>query len=174
MAGGKGELAPSAGCASQEARAPEPDAPPGGRGRGAVATEWTVSPWREHRTRAGLAALAALLLWLLAAWLLPGERLLSTLMGLAVLGALAPGMTPTRCRVDGAGVARRGLLAWERRVWPAIRRARVSEAGLFVSPFARPSRLDRYRGLFLPLPRDGAAAAPLLEALRREVARRGL
>jgi hypothetical protein len=50
----------------------------------------------------------------------------------------------------------------------------VSAAGLFVSPFARRTRLERFRGLFLPLPRDGVAADRLLEALRREVARHGL
>lgn len=165
----------SAGCASQEAVTAEPDAPsPGGHAGTPAAMEWTVSPWRERRARAALATSAALLLWLLVVWLLPGERLLSTLLGLAVLGALAPGMTPTRCRVDGTGIARRALFAWDRRAWPEIRRARVSAAGLFVSPLARRSRLDRFRGLFLPLPRDGAAAAPLLEALRQEVARHGL
>lgn len=153
----------SAGCASQEASCAAPGA-----------LEWTVSPWRERRGRAALAAAAALLLWLLAAWLLPGERPLSTLMGLAVLGVLAPGLAPTQCRVDGAGVARRALFAWERRAWPEIRRARVTAGGLFVSPFARGTRLDRFRGLFLPLPRGGAEAAPLLEALRGELARRGL
>ena len=165
----------SAGCASQKPPSLVPGAPPpGGRAGTPAVMEWAVSPWRERRARAVLAASAALLLWLLAAWLLPGERVLSTLMGLAVLGALAPGMTPTECRVDGAGVARRALFAWDRRAWPEIRRARVSAAGLFVSPFARRSRLDRFRGLFLPLPHDGAAAASLLEALRQEVARHGL
>jgi hypothetical protein len=95
-------------------------------------------------------------------------------MGLAVLGALAPGMTPTRCRVDATGVARRGLLGWERRPWVQVRRARLGPAGLFVSPYGERTRLDRFRGLFLPLPRTGSAAGPLLEALRREVARHGL
>ena len=138
------------------------------------AVEWTISPWREDPARAALAVIAALLLWLLAAWLLAGERLLSTLMGLAVLGALAPGMTPTQCRVDDNGVARRVLFAWDRRTWPEIRRARVGVTGLFVSPFARRSRLDRFRGLFLPVPRRANGAGPLLEALRQEVGRHGL
>ena len=148
--------------------------PPGDPTGSPAAVEWTISPWREDPARAGLVAIAALLLWLLAAWLLAGERLLSTLMGLAVLGALAPGMAPTECRVDGNGVARRVLFAWERRGWPEIRRARVSVTGLFVSPFARRSRLDRFRGLFLPVPRRAASAAPLLEALRQELGRHGL
>jgi hypothetical protein len=136
--------------------------------------EWTVSPWREDPAGAVRVVLAALLLWLLAAWLLAGERLVATLVGLAVLGALAPGMVPTQCRVDDAGVARRNFLAWERRGWPEIRRARLGAAGLFVSPFDERSRLDRFRGLFLPVPRRGAGAGPLLEALRQEVGRHGL
>jgi hypothetical protein len=165
----------SAGRASHEAPSADPDrTPPGETAGSAAAVEWTVSPWRESPAGAALAALAALSLWLLAGWLLPGERLLSTLLGLAVMGALAPGMAPTRCRVDGVGVARRVLLAWERRPWPEIRRARLGDAGLFVSPFAQRSPLDRFRGLWLPVPRRGPAAARLVEALRQEVARHGL
>jgi hypothetical protein len=136
--------------------------------------EWTISPWREDPARAAFVVIAALLLWLLAAWLLPEERLLSTLMGLAGLVVLAPGMTPTQCRVDGNGVARRVLFAWDRRAWSEILRASVGAHGLFVSPFARRSRLDRFRGLFLPVPHRSADPATLLEALRLEVGRHGL
>lgn len=147
---------------------------PPGSADAPAAVEWTTNPWREAPVRAASAAIGGLLLWLLAAWLLPGERLLATLMGVAVLVVLAPGMAPTRCRVDEDGVARRVLFAWERRAWPAILRARVGVHGLFVSPFAQRSRLDRFRGLFLPVPRRAAGSASLLEALRREVGRRGL
>jgi len=135
---------------------------------------WTVSPWREDPVRAALAVLAALVLWVLAAWLLPGQRLLANLLGLAMLAVLAPGMAPTECRVDGQGVARRVLLVWERRAWPDIRRARIGATGLFVSPFSARSGLDRFRGLFLPVPRREPAAADLSERLRAEVARHGL
>jgi hypothetical protein len=148
--------------------------PPDGPADSRAVAEWTISPWREDPARATFAVIAALLLWLLAAWLLPGERFLSTFMGVAVLVVLAPGMTPTQCRVDDNGVGRRVLFAWDRRAWLQIRRARVSDAGLFVSPFARRSRLDRFRGLFLPVPRRAADSAPLLEALRQELGRHGL
>ncbi len=148
--------------------------PPADHAGSPVTVEWTLSPWREDPARAALATIAALLLWLLAAWLLAGEHVLSTLMGLAVLVVLAPGLAPTQCRVDGDGVARRVLFTWDRRAWPEIRRARVGVGGLFVSPFARGSRLDRFRGLFLPVPRRAGGAATLLEALRQEVVRHGL
>jgi len=148
--------------------------PPGGPADSPAAVEWTINPWRENPARATLAVITTLILWVLAAWLLPGERLLSTLMGVAVLVVLAPGMTTTQCRVDDNGVARRVLFAWDRRAWPALLRARVGVHGLFVSPFARRSRLDRFRGLFLPVPRRAGDTALLLEALRQEVGRHGL
>ena len=165
----------SAGRASPEAPREHPSTPPPGETQAVPdVVEWTVSPWRENRGRAALALMSALLLWILAARLLPGEAFLTSLLGLAVLGALAPGMAPMQCRVDGGGVGRRLLFAWERRSWAQIRRARVGTTGLFVSPFARPCRLDRYRGLFLPVPRRVPEGHRLLERLRCEVTRHGL
>jgi hypothetical protein len=148
--------------------------PPVGRAGPPAAVEWTVSPWREDPARAAVAVISALLLWLLVTWMLAGERLLSTLLGVAVVVVLAPGMTAMQCRVDGDGVARRVLFAWDRRAWPDIRRARVSDTGLFVSPLAHPGRLDRFRGLFLPVPHRSGGAAQLLDALRQELVRHGL
>jgi hypothetical protein len=165
-------LEPSAGRASPEVL----DASPRGDDPQGVpqALEWITRPWRDDRARAAVTALAALGLCGLAIGLLPGEPLPGALLGLAALGALAPGMAPVQCRVDGGGVARRVLFAWERRPWAAIRRARLGPAGLFVSPSASPGRLDRFRGLFLPLPRTGLEGERLRERLRQEVARHGL
>jgi hypothetical protein len=174
-AGGKGDLGLSAGRASQEAPSVDPDTTtPVTRADPPAALEWVVHPWRENPGRTALAALAAAILCVLAAWILSGERLVATLLGLAVLGALGPGMAPTRCRLDGAGVARRVFLAWDRRPWPQIRRARLGTRGLFVSPFARAHRLDRFRGLFLPVPGAGSEGTRIREALRREISRHGL
>ncbi len=165
----------SAGRASPEApSASAPTASPAETERAVDAVEWTISPWRENGARAALALASALLLWIAAAWLLAGTWLVSTLLGLAVLGALAPGMAPMDCRVDARGVARRVLFAWDTRAWAQIRRARLVGDGLFVSPFARPSRLDRFRGLYLPLPRRLPERSGLLERLRREIGRHGL
>lgn len=141
---------------------------------GEAVLEWTVSPWHDDPRRAALAVIATLLMALLAAWLLRGEPVPGALLGLAVLIALAPGMVPIRCRVDTHGVGRRILGAWERRAWPEIRRARVDVRGLYVSPLAAAGRLDRFRGLFLPVPRGAGAAADLAAALRRELERHGL
>ena len=133
-----------------------------------------MSPWRERRAAAVAAVGCALALWGLAVLALPGQPLPAALLGIAALGALAPGMAVTRCRVDGEGVARRLVLGWDRRRWRDIRRARLGPGGLFVSPLAEPGALDRFRGLFLPVPGAPSEREPLLEALRREVVRHGL
>lgn len=164
----------SAGGASERAPggAPSPAAG-GGAGAGAFPLEWSVSPWRERPLAATATLLAALGLWLLVSRLLPGERVTATVLGLLLLGSLAPGMAPTRCRVDAEGPARQVLFTWERRRWADVRRARLGAAGLFVSPLSRPGRMDRFRGLFLPLPRRGAHPS-LRAALRAELDRHGL
>jgi hypothetical protein len=166
---------PSAGSAAE--RAPGVPSPPGVRGSGgagACPLEWTVNPWRERPLAALAAALVALGLWLLVLRLLPGERAAATVLGLLLLASLAPGMAPTRCRVDAEGAARQVLFTWERRRWTDVRRARLAARGLFVSPLARPGRLDRFRGLFLPLPAHPEGGADLGAALRRELDRHGL
>lgn len=168
-------MEPSAGSASERAPGgpPSPDAA-GGGGAPARALEWTVCPWRESRVAAAGALLIALGLWLVVIRLLPGQPLTATALGLVLLAALAPGMAPTRCRVDADGVARQVLFSWERRRWDDIRRARLAERGLFVSPLAGPGRLDRFRGLFLPLPARLPAGADLRAELRGALERHGL
>jgi hypothetical protein len=165
----------SAGSAHERATQPSPPA----RGAGGAAgespsLEWSVSPWRERPAAAAGAVVVALGLWLLVLRLLPGERVTATLLGLVGLLSLAPGMAATQCRVDAAGAARRVLFTWERRSWGQIRRARLGRRGLFVSPLERPGRLDRFRGLFLPLPGRAGASSGLEAALRRELDEHGL
>lgn len=165
-------MEPGAGGATERA----PGVPPEARGSGDTALpplEWTVSPWREDPAAAAAAVLVGLGLWLVVVLLLPGERLAATVLGALLLASLAPGMAPTRCRVDADGAARQVLFGWERRRWSDVRRARLAARGLFVSPLARPGRLDRFRGLFLPLPGGATEAAALREALRRELDHRG-
>lgn len=168
-------MGPSAGSASGQA----PGGPPlpearGSGGDAPCPLEWSVSPWRERPAAAAAAVLLALGLWVLVVRLLPGERLSATVLGLLLLASLAPGMAPTRCRVDAAGAARQVLFTWDRRRWDDIRRARLAARGLFVSPLARPGRLDRFRGLFLPLPARAGESPHLRAALRRELDRHGL
>jgi len=165
----------SAGSAHERAvEASPPGREAGGPAGGSPPLAWSVNPWRERPVAAAGAIVVALGLWLLVLRLLPGERGTATLLGVLVLLSLSPGMAATQCRVDAAGASRRVLFTWERRSWEQIRRARLGRRGLFVSPLERPGRLDRFRGLFLPLPGRAGASWGLEAALRRELDGHGL
>jgi hypothetical protein len=136
-----------------------------------TALEWSFNPWRDRPLAAGAGALMALGICLVVAGL--GEPLLLRLaLCLAVLATVSPVLSPARCRVDDAGVQKRGPLGTERRPWEALRRAAPRPAGLLVSPYPRPHWLDAYRGLLLPLPSRGRDV--LMADLRRRLDDHGL
>jgi hypothetical protein len=133
--------------------------------------EWGFNPWRERVGASALAGVGAFGLCLgvlsLDLALLPSAGLC-----LAVVSALAPVLAPARCRVDRDGVSRLGPFGWARREWAAIRRGVTGDAGLLVSPFARPHWLDVHRALFLPFP--ASQRLPLAEETARRLALHGL
>jgi hypothetical protein len=151
------------GALASDARPPAP--------AGEAPLEWSFNPWRE---RPGAAALAAVLTLGLCVIVLAARQsfVLTVALCLAAAGALAPALTPLYCRVDESGLARRGPLGWERRIWSEIRRAALRAGGLFLSPYAERHWLDPYRGMFLPLPR--AERERLSAALRPRLERHGL
>lgn len=136
-----------------------------------AALEWSVDPWRESPLRAITGFVAAVALGMLAVRLSPAP-LAGWALAVALLAMLAPSYLPVRCRLDDAGVARRLGLGWERRAWTDIRRARITEAGLYVSSLRHGGPLEPFRGLLLPLPR--AAAPTLHHALARAIEAHGI
>lgn len=135
--------------------------------------EWTVNPWRQSpgRSLAALVATVALAAFVIATE--PGPVLALTL-SLFAAATLLPGYVPTRCRVGGGGIARRTLVGWDERRWEAIRRARLVDTGLLVSPFEKPTWRDAWRALFLPVPPSFAGRPALLRELERRLEAHGL
>ena len=122
----------------------------------AAALEWSFNPWRDRPLKATAAALLTLGICLVIASLAEAP-LLRVGLGLAVLGALSPVLSPAGCRVDDEGVQKRSPFGTVRRRWSEFRRAAARPAGLLLSPYARPHWLDPYRGVLLPLPSRGRA-----------------
>lgn len=112
---------------------------------------WVYDPWIERPRVAWTAAIVALVLCAIV--VSAGEPLLVSLgLCLFCVGAFAPALTRVECRIEAAGVARRGWLGWERRDWRSIRRMDRLPAGVMVSPYDRRHILDAARGLVLPMP----------------------
>ncbi|HTO90487.1 MAG TPA: hypothetical protein VMJ70_05095 [Candidatus Sulfotelmatobacter sp.] len=119
---------------------------------GAAGVEWRFEPWRERPLRAAAALIAAIALGLLALRTVP-YPLAGWALFVGVLALLAPAYLPIACRLDDQGVARRIGWGWERRGWEAVRRARLDEQGVYVTPLRAGGPLEPFRGLMLPLPR---------------------
>jgi hypothetical protein len=135
--------------------------------------EWSFNPWRD-RPRAAIAAAVFGLLGCFAVTSLGEAGLLQLVLCLALLGSLAPLLSPAHVRVDDRGVALRGPFGVERRPWDALRRAVEQPAGWLVSPYERPNRLDRFRGLVLPFPTRAAEREPLRARLLEHLRDHGL
>lgn len=129
---------------------------------------WIYDPWSERPRAAWTGAIIVLLLCVLIVSL--GESVLLKLgLCLFCAGVFAPALARVECRIEAAGVARRGLLGWERRSWSSIQRLDRLPAGVLLSPHARPHVLDGARGLMLPMPeaRREALTRLVADALER-------
>jgi hypothetical protein len=131
--------------------------------------EVTLLAWRAVRPSTGPAQFAAVLLGYAAAlslwWLLLPHPAALFVPVVALTGALREFLFPTDCRLTtkGAYVANgpaRLFLAWG-----DVRRATHGADGVFLSPFARPSRLDQFRGVRLGF--GGGNVEEVLAAVRR-------
>ncbi len=139
-------------------------ATPTSAGREAEVLTWTYDPWHEHPRVAALAALCALGM----CGLVLGLRepfVLAAGLCIFCIASFAPALSPVECRLDPAGVARRGLLGWQRRPWNVIRRVEPLPAGALLSPFSTRRWLDATRSMTLPMPR--ARRTELLACIER-------
>lgn len=72
------------------------------------------------------------------------------LAAVILMGALAKYFLPTWYVLDENGLTARQVGPGKRMAWSQVRRVAVMKDGVFVSPSARPSRMDSFRGVFLP------------------------
>jgi len=79
--------------------------------------------------------------------------------GLLATGLLAVALAryylPTAFRLDADGAAVRFCGQTRRLRWAQVRRVVAQRGGVFLSPFAAPSRLDSFRGMFLRFAGNG-------------------
>ena len=79
--------------------------------------------------------------------------------------SLARFFLPSRFVLDAQGVSRRSPGGRGQLAWASVRRVVVGQAGVFLSPFEKLSRLDSFRGVFVPF---AGNAAEVTEFVRRK------
>ncbi len=107
---------------------------------------WTCHPAR-HRWI--VAVLVALLVLGLCAGVLASFRdpFLAGLSLVILAASLAPFYLPTRYRMSEDGIEIESIFGARKKAWDLYRRFTVDRHGILLSPFDRPSRLDRFHGL---------------------------
>lgn len=124
---------------------------------------WTIHPLAEE-PRVKSILLAALIVGLPIGAVFSFDGLIHGVISLAVLAAsLSRYFLPTSITLDSEGV-HTSHLGWRRqRSWGAFRRVDVHEDGVFLSPFARSSRMDPFRGYFLTFRNNGNQVTRFVE-----------
>jgi hypothetical protein len=121
---------------------------------------------RPLKGRTGVTVFLAALFPVLAGLVyLESRNAAVTALALAFVGvAISPAILPTRYVVDPGGVLVSHFGRTRHRPWTAFRRLIVDSDVIVLSPFAKPSFLDSFRGQYLRFNRDQ-------ESLREEVLR---
>lgn len=131
-----------------------------------VLASWTAHP-AKRRPR-DLALVIAVVLLTTGAVLASLESLLLTALAAVILvSAVSPFLFPTRYTLTDTGVSETRLWRHKARQWADLRRLQVGPGAALVSPFARPSWLDRYRGVVLMF--DGADRDQVVAILRQRI-----
>jgi hypothetical protein len=113
-----------------------------------VLATWTAHPAR--RRPRDVALVVAVLLVTTGVVLGALESLwLTFLAAVFLIASVAPFLFPTHYRLTEEGVQERRLLRTRERRWTDLRRIQVGPGAALVSPFARPTWLDRFRGIVL-------------------------
>jgi len=127
------------------------------------ALTWTAHPVRRRPQQLALVAAVVLLsAWAILVTLESGY--LALLGALLLMVAVAPYWLPSHYRLDDEGVEERRWPRRRRRSWADLRRLQIGPGAALVSPFARPHRLDRFRGLVVYF--DGGDRDVIVAALR--------
>ncbi len=110
--------------------------------------DWTAHPLRDEPPWKSAALGAAIIGFSGLAAASLGGAVYGLISLLALAGATARYLLPTRYVLDEREAAWRHL-TWHHRSWSAFRRVDRHADGIYLSPFRRPSRLDSFRGVFL-------------------------
>ena len=127
---------------------------------------WTAHPARRRPQDIFLVA-AVVLISAWAVLVTLDSLLLAALAAIFLVLSVTAFLAPTHYRLDDDGVEERRLWGSKRRAWTELRRLQIGPGAALVSPFARPSWLDRKRGVYLYL--DGAQRDEVVKILEERI-----
>ena len=125
--------------------------------------EWTAHPAR--RRPRDLALVLSVVLLTMGAVLSAFQSLFFALLAaIILLASVASFLFPTHYEISDWGICQARLGQRRARPWGELRRMELGRTGAMISPFARASWMDRYRGFALLF--DGADRKAVVHALQ--------
>ena len=120
--------------------------------------EDTTLKWSSHPVKKRTVVSILVVLFLLVVWLVVYVTTSSILLtGLAViimLGSMSSFFLPTSYELDQKKVKIRFFFTNRQREWSAFRSFYVDKNGVLLSPFAKKSRLENFRGVYVRFSRN--------------------
>ncbi len=133
-----------------------------------LSLEWKVWPAKERPLLS-----FGLIVFLFAIWVAVGyfyrEGVWVLLAFVLLSGAVAPYFVITRYRLDEEGVSIKRYVTTMKKRWEELRSYYPDKNGVLVSPFAKPSRLENFRGVYL---RFGGNREKVLAVLEQNIGQR--
>lgn len=111
--------------------------------------KWTSHPLKKSRKKTAYLILALFLVWSLVFWATSYSWGFLFLAVLILTGSLSPYFFPTRYELTQDKLRVRFLAVRKEKAWSGFKSFYPDKNGVFVSPFARPSRIENYRGIYL-------------------------
>ena len=113
----------------------------------------SVLKWRSHPFKRKILTSFLVILCLLAVWIsvyLTTFSVLMTIVSVVILlGALSPFFLPTDYELTPDKIRVRFFFSLREKEWSFYRSFYVDKNGVLLSPFAKPSRLENFRGIYI-------------------------
>ncbi len=110
---------------------------------------WTAFPLRESPHK-GVLFWIIMIMTIWAVYWNIGSVLVTAAAAILLLGSLSSFYLPTRYTIDESGVMVKRILHNRRMYWYRVRSVSDERDGVFLSTFPVKSRLENFRGLYLP------------------------
>ncbi|MCD6501811.1 hypothetical protein J7L01_04365 [bacterium] len=115
---------------------------------------WFDRPSKEHKGRKAF-AIVVIILTGIAVFLASDDNWLFSIVSIFLMVfASSRFFFKTHYYADDIGIGEKFLGYSRTRKWHEFKRVDIGERALFLSPFAKPRRLDNYRGWFVPTPSE--------------------
>ena len=116
-------------------------------------SEVTTLKWSSHPVKKKILVSILVVLFLFLVWLVvyvtTSSPLLTGLAVIIMLGSLSSFFLPTDYELDQKKVKIRFFFTNREREWSAFRSFYVDKNGVLLSPFAKRSRLENFRGVYV-------------------------